>query len=119
MSLTEDQAFFNKQHGAGRHPCYVRGDFNRDRVEDFAVLLYDPKNPRSPGALAIFNGRVQARTPSLPDFFEQSHVTEKWMLWCDVDGGSTTLYEGIAESDNFTWFTWKSRGYVQHAPDLE
>lgn len=115
----EDLDFYQKQHGPERHPCYVRGDFNRDRVQDFAVLLYDRTTPRAPGALAIFNGRANTGMPAVPSHFERGSLIDRWQLWTVADGAFTTLFEGIAESDNLTWFEWKGRVYVHKAPDGE
>ncbi len=105
--------YFRKQGGGpAYHPCYVVGDVNGDGQVDFAVLLFDvkAKAKKNPGAIAIFNGPFRLGLAKSPALFEHGYAIENWYLWCERKP-KFTLYEGLAESGTYGWFTWKNGKY--------
>ena len=51
------------------HPYVVTGDFNGDGMEDFAVVVVDPRKQEKNFALIVFNGPLNSSTQS-PAFIE-------------------------------------------------
>jgi hypothetical protein len=65
----EGLAATREHFGKNHHPYYTAGDFNKDKREDFAVVLIDKlaKKKDSSFAIAIFNGPLSK--DSVPAFF--------------------------------------------------
>lgn len=82
---------FRAQYGNG-HPYYAYGDFNRDRFEDFAVVLVDmtvgakPRNYQGNeyhyynAAVAVFNGSPRGYA-SRPNFMEKWGFVQSSLLF--------------------------------------
>ena len=102
----EGLAATREQQGKDYHPYYVVGDFNRDRQEDFAIALINPKKRSGRFALAIFNGPVGKQ--SLPAYFTQNWDLSDGGLF-DNGGG---VMAGPFESDNCVILHPRGKKYV-------
>jgi len=106
------------QQSAGKsaHPYYAAKDFNRDRIGDFVVVLFDSKaKADSRFTLLIFNGAKLGN-------YKLASTTRnvdlrRGGIWTDgfgSDGTKTTLTAGEYETDNCIWIEWKIGKYVAH-----
>lgn len=97
--------------GFGRHfkPYYQVGDFNRDRLPDFAVILLTGKTVDDPNSglhVVIFNGVKGGR-------YRVAHVEhEDFSTATFINIGSGRLYVGVFETDSAGCFVPAGRGYI-------
>lgn len=123
-----------KSFRKGFMPSYAKGDFNRDGVEDFALLLtrkgesvendikLQTHNPDYPLTLVVFNGvkrsakSLRSRVQSAP-IFKVAHTTDLMgppAAFINFDG---TLYYGVFESDADTFILAPAgKGYIIEYP---
>jgi hypothetical protein len=97
--------------GFGRHfkPYYQAGDFNRDRIPDFAVILLTGKNVDDPKwgmHVIIFNGLRGNK-------YRVAHIEhEPYSTALFINKSGTHLYDGIMETDSAGCFVPAGRGYI-------
>ena len=103
----EDLAAAKRVWGAGYHPYYAVGDFNRDGYPDFAVGLVGKAKPRKL-AIAIFNGSPKTPQAVAPSFLDDSFGLSDWLYWKPRYG----LLVGPFESDVGVFIKPRGKGYV-------
>ena len=102
--------------GKSAHPYYAAKDFNRDRIADFAVVLFDAKGKAdSRFTILIFNGAKSgdyklASTTAGADL-RQGGI---WTYGFGTDDTKTSLTAGEYETDNCIWIEWDGKKYVEH-----
>lgn len=95
--------------GKNFKPYYQVGDFNRDGLRDFAVILLTGKHaddPKSGMHVVVFNGvRVNK--------YRVAHVEyEDFNTATFISVGGKRLYVGIMETDSAGCFVPAGRGYI-------
>ena len=119
-------AFMRELFGASLKPSYRVGDFNHDKIEDFAVIVikdeapvkYDltaePHNLEYKIAVVIFNGTSKGG-------FYKAFVNETSApLACFInltDEKKKRLYFGITETDAGFLMTPSGKSYIVKNPD--
>ena len=102
----EGLAATREQFGKNHHPYYIVGDFNRDKRQDFAVVLVNKRKIKDNFAVAIFNGPLNKQ--GVPAFFEEG--------WDLSDGGLLESGGGVMagpfESDNCVILRPRGKKYV-------
>jgi hypothetical protein len=68
-----------KLEGRTFTPFYARGDFNRDREEDFAVILVS-ENPSKTFSVAVFNGPFQVNKPQDPVYYKNNLTADDTLI---------------------------------------
>lgn len=108
--------------GNAAHPYYAAADFNRDKITDFAVVLYDStKKADARFTLLIFNGSKSgayklASTTAKMDL-RQGGI---WTYGFGSDDTKTSVTAGVFETDDCIWLEWENGKYVAHdAGELE
>ena len=97
--------------GFGRRfkPYYQVGDFNRDRLPDFAVVLLTGRSADDPNGglhVVIFNGVKGGR-------YRVAHVEhEEFNTATFINVGGGRLYVGVFETDSAGCFVPAGRGYI-------
>ena len=100
--------------GSAAHPYYATADFNRDKIEDFAVVLYDSSQKADARfTLLIFNGTKSgafklASTNAGMDLRQGG-------IWTDGFGTDETkrsVTAGVFETDECVWVEWENGKYV-------
>lgn len=95
--------------GENFKPYYQVGDFNRDGLRDFAVILLTGKNaedPKSGMHVVVFNG-VRG------DKYRVAHVEhEDFNTATFISIGGKRLYVGVMETDSAGCFIPAGRGYI-------
>lgn len=100
----------------GAHPYYAVADFNRDKVADFAVVLYDSKAKAAERfTILIFNGAKSGA-------YKLAHKTagadlRQGVIWTDgfsTDGTKITVTAGEYQTDACIWIEWENGKYVAH-----
>lgn len=97
--------------GFGRNfkPYYQNGDFNRDGLRDFAVILLSGKNADDPDNgmhVVVFNGAKGG-------LYRVAHVEhEDFSTALFISVSRHTLYVGIMETDSAGCFVPAGRGYI-------
>lgn len=102
--------------GKSAHPFYAVADFNRDKVSDFAVVLYDSKKAEDARfTILIFNG-VKSGGYKLAHKTENADLREGgiWTYGFSADGEKPTVTAGEYETDNCIWIEWERGQYVVH-----
>ena len=118
----EDRKWLQESFGKGFKPGYAVGDFNKDKIADFAVLLYragksepsgatgEQHTPDYPLRLVVFNGGSSG--------FRVAHVEDLMGPHAAFVHFDKTLYYGIFESDADTFFLVpKGKGYIAQYED--
>jgi len=102
--------------GKGAHPYYAAADFNRDKIMDFVVVLYDSnKKADARFTILIFNG-------SKSGAFKLASTTtgadlRQGGIWTDgfgTDTAKTSVTAGVYETDDCIWLEWENGKYVAH-----
>ena len=94
-------------------PFYVVGDFNRDRKEDFAVILI---NNRKKYGIAVFNAPFNAKAVQQPAFFTDGIETGD-IIYYKKD--SNLLLIGPYASDSGFILKPKGKTYKVESLDLD
>ena len=98
-----------EEYGVAYQPYYAVGDFNRDRQQDFAVVLID-RNKRSRNyAIAIFNGPFKSQTKIVPAFFLPATDLSEGGL---INRAGKPLIAGVFQSDDCVLLQPRGRTYV-------
>lgn len=102
--------------GNSAHPYYAAADFNRDKITDFAVVLYDSSQKTDERfTLLIFNGTKSgayklASTNAGMDL-RQGGI---WTYGFGSDDTKTSVTAGEYETDYCVWIEWEKGKYVTH-----
>ena len=95
--------------GKNFKPYYQAGDFNHDRIRDFAVVLLTGKNTNDPNSgmhVVVFNG-VRGNT------YRVAHIErEEFNTALFINIGGKQLYVGVMETDSTGCFVPAGRGYI-------
>lgn len=100
-----------KEWGFGKNfrPYYQAADFNRDRLQDFAVVLLTGKNYQDPKwglHVVIFNG-VKGGS------YRVAHIEhEEFSAALFIDVQHRRLFVGVMETDSAGCFEPAGRGYI-------
>ncbi len=102
--------------GAKAHPYYAAADFNRDKITDFAVVLYDSSRAADARfTLLIFNG---AKTGAYKLAFTDPKMDLRqggiWTYGFGSDDTKTSVTAGEFETDDCIWVEWEKGKYVIH-----
>ena len=102
--------------GKTAHPYYAAQDFNQDKIQDFAVVLYDSsKKIDARFMILIFNGAKSgayklASTTAGADL-RQGGI---WTYGFGTDEQKTSVTAGVYETDDCMWIGWDGKKYVAH-----
>lgn len=120
----ETLEFVRKHVRANLTPYYIKGDFNKDKIQDFGVILMNDVRPQKDPDLsephnliytltiAIFNGSKNGTYKNA--FTKQIEVP----LVCFLNVEEKQLYFGVAESDAHTFImTPAGKGYIVEFPE--
>lgn len=107
--------------GKSAHPFYAVADFNRDKISDFAVVLYDStKAADARFIVLIFNG---TKSGGYKIAFKSAAMDlRQGGIWTDGFGseqGKITLTAGVFETDDAIWIEWTRGKYVAHTAESE
>ncbi len=97
--------------GFGRNfkPYYQTGDFNRDGIRDFAVILLTGKNVNDPNSgmhVVVFNGAKGGK-------YRVAHIEhEEFSTAVFISTNRNKLYVGVMETDSAECFVPAGRGYI-------
>ncbi len=83
-----------KSAGKNYHPYYVTDDFNKDRKQDFAIIIIS--NDRKKYAIAIFN----APFGNSPTFYTEEIGKNYWLFWKKDDKFGRRFIVGPPASDS-------------------
>lgn len=95
--------------GKNFKPYYQIGDFNRDGLRDFAVILLTGKNtedPKSGMHVIVFNG-VRGNRYRVAHMENEDFNTEAFIRF-----NGKRLYVGVMETDSVGCFVPAGRGYI-------
>lgn len=112
---TDDLKYMRETFGKNFTPYYRTGDFNKDKIKDFALILSRHGESKDDGdhslAVVIFNGQRNGTFKQV--FIEKVEVPLTCFLNFDEK-----LYFGVFESDADTMiFTSAGKGYIVEFPD--
>ena len=97
--------------GFGRNfkPYYQTGDFNRDGIRDFAVILLTGRNVNDPNSgmhVVVFNGVKGGK-------YRVAHIEhEEFSTALFINTSRNKLYVGVMETDSAGCFVPAGRGYI-------
>lgn len=102
--------------GAKAHPYYAAADFNRDKITDFAVVLYDASRAADARfTLLIFNGTKKgAYQLAFTDPKMDLRQGGIWTYGFGTDETKTSVTAGAYETDDCIWVEWEKGKYVVH-----
>lgn len=69
----------------GYHPYYTVSDFNRDGIEDFAIIVINEGGGSIKLAVAVFNGPFSRSQNPAPTFYSEDVSEEDWLFWMTND----------------------------------
>jgi hypothetical protein len=106
LKYARDEGGFGKNF----KPYYQTGDFNRDGMRDFAVILLTGKNVDDPSSgmhVAVFN---QVRGNK----YEKAHIEhEDFSTALFINTSKNKLHVGVMETDSLGCFVPAGRGYMK------
>lgn len=85
--------------GMGHHPYYVSRDFNRDGIEDFALMLVKGAGKARKFAFAVFNGTSNGFAAT-PTYFTEEVGTGDFIFWKTGDSFGDRFIIGSPASDS-------------------
>lgn len=102
--------------GKQAHPYYAAADFNRDKITDFAVVLYDSSRAADARfTLLIFNGTT---TGAYKLAFTNPKMDLRrggiWTYGFGTDEAKTSVTAGEFETDDCIWVEWENGKYAIH-----
>lgn len=122
--LRDMRKYFRK----GFMPYYCYGDFNNDKIDDFAIILSrdgEPKssgdeinehNPDFPLTVLVFNG--QKKGGFKVAFTEDLYGPNAAFINYEIEKGKKILYYGIFETDSDTFIMRPAgKGYIIDFPE--
>jgi hypothetical protein len=94
------------------HPYYAVYDFDKDEIEDFAVVLIDAKRkPEFQYTLLVFKGGKQGGYQAAKTI--DSLDLRQGGIWVNaMEEGVTDLYIGVFETDDCSFLHWSSKKLV-------
>jgi hypothetical protein len=99
-----------EQYGLTYQPYYAIGDFNRDRVEDFAVVFINRQRRTSKFAVAVFNGPFNGKTADKPSFYvDRVEISDGGLVFRP----DKRLVMGVFQSDDCIILQPRGRRYVR------
>ena len=99
---------FHSPSNKNKHPFYAVGDFNRDKQEDFVVMLWSAKTSKSRkfDRIVIFNGPFSVNPISQPNFSLENPNVGDFIFW-----NGARIYIGPPESDSGFILVAKGKSY--------
>ena len=102
--------------GNAAHPYFAAADFNRDKIADFAIVLYDSSRKADARfTVLIFNGSksgaYQLASTNAGMDLRQGGI---WTYGFGTDETKTSVTVGEWETDDCIWIEWENGKYVAH-----